>query len=80
MKFSTVWKKKQMVSVNENIISKKPMTTFYANEPGVFFEYNGLVDTITINLILQKLKIAPEFEILDKTTGKKLYANYFGMP
>ena len=67
-------KKKQMVSVNENIISKKPMTTFYANEPGVFFEYNGPVDTITINLILQKLKIAPEFEILDKTTGKKLYA------
>jgi hypothetical protein len=67
-------KKQQVVFMNENIISKKPITTFHANESGVFFEYTGPVDTIATNLVLQKLKITPEFEILDKTTGKKLYA------
>jgi hypothetical protein len=42
-------------------------------ESGLFLDYSGIVDYITIDCILTGFKKSEEFTSLDKTTGKRVY-------
>jgi hypothetical protein len=43
-------------------------------EKGTFLDYKGPVDVRVMDLLLNQLKTAHEFMVLDKTTGKKVYS------
>lgn len=44
------------------------------SEPGILLNYNGFVDHKTIDQLLKKIKGNKEFQSLNKTTGKRVYA------
>lgn len=67
-------KRLQNIKVSEGKLIRAPLTGYNQEKQGTFFEYSGPVNPEILNMLLGKLKINNEFEILNKTTAKKVYA------
>jgi len=67
-------KRANSLMLEENITLKEEAISDTITASGVFFDYSGSVDHITTGSLLKKLKRTKEFENLNKTTGKKVYA------
>ncbi len=50
------------------------VTDHPAGEPGIILYYKGPVDFNRINFLLRKMRKTQEYQNLDKTTGKRVYA------
>jgi hypothetical protein len=64
----------QTSTERERKILKKQKSSDRFLDPAIFFSYNGPVDVNVMDVLLKKLKVTHEFEILNKPTRKKVYS------